>query len=74
VQAVSAVRLTAMTRQSRTDITGVAERIREARRKAQSRSLLVAVTGIDGSGKGFVASRIVTELRTGRAPRRTDQY
>jgi uridine kinase len=55
-----------MTRQSRTDITVVARRIREARRNAPAaRSLLVAVTGIDGSGKGFVASRIVTELRTG---------
>lgn len=54
-----------MPRQSRTDIRAVVERIREARRNAPAaRSLLVAVTGIDGSGKGFVASRIVAELRT----------
>lgn len=55
-----------MPRQSRTDITGVVERIREARRNTPTaRALLVAVTGIDGSGKGFVASRIGTELQTG---------
>ena len=49
-----------------TDITAVCKRIREARRNAPAeRSLLVAVTGIDGSGKGFVASRIVAELRAG---------
>jgi len=55
-----------MPRQSTTDITAVVERIREARRNAPApRSLLVAVTGIDGSGKGFVASRIVRELRCG---------
>jgi len=65
VRTVADIRLAAMPRQSRTDITGVADRIREARRNAPAaRALLVAVTGIDGSGKGFVASRIVTELRT----------
>ena len=66
VQTVADIRLTPMPRQSRTDIKGVAERIREARRNVPpARTLLVAETGIDGSGKGFVASRIVTELRTG---------
>ena len=66
MQTVADITLTTMPRQSRTDITAVCERIREARRNAPAvRSLLVAVTGIDGSGKGFVASRIVTELRTG---------
>lgn len=56
----------AMPRQSGTDITAVSERIREARRSTPAaRGLLVAVTGIDASGKGFVASRIVAELRAG---------
>jgi uridine kinase len=56
----------AMPRQSRTDITAVVERIREVRLNASAaRSLLVAVTGIDGSGKRFAASRIVAELRSG---------
>src|SRR4029453_9775413 len=55
-----------MPRQSTTDITVVSKRIQEARRNAPpARTLLVAVTGIDGAGKGFVASRIVPELRTG---------
>ena len=38
---------------------------RRGRNAPAAPSLLVAVTGIDGSGKGFVASRIVAELRTG---------
>ena len=54
-----------MPRQSRAESRAVVERIREARRNAPAaRSLLVAVTGIDGLGKGFAASRIVAELRT----------
>jgi uridine kinase len=50
---------------TQTGITGVADRIREARRNApRARALLVAVTGIDGSGKRFIASRIATTLTT----------
>ncbi len=41
----------------------VVARITEARRRTPAgRSVLVAVTGIDGSGKGYVASRIVRGL------------
>lgn len=46
------------------EIVAATDRIREARRTVPAaRSLLVAVSGIDGSGKGFVASMIAADLR-----------
>jgi uridine kinase len=45
-------------------IASVAGRIVEARRVAPpEKSLLVAITGIDGSGKGFVTARLLEMLR-----------
>jgi uridine kinase len=47
------------------NIRGVVERIAEARtRVPPQRSVLVAVSGIDGSGKGFVTARIAEALRS----------
>jgi uridine kinase len=51
------------------DIRAVVERIAEVRaRVAPARSVLVAVSGIDASGKGFVTARLAEALR-GRALR-----
>jgi uridine kinase len=45
------------------DIAGLADRIRAARATAPSaRSILAAITGIDGCGKGYLASRVVASL------------
>lgn len=45
------------------DLPSLSSRILEVRRHtAASRSVLVALTGIDGSGKGFVASRLASSL------------
>src|SRR5690242_1976707 len=42
----------------------VIERIRTARERLPAeRAVLVAVSGIDGSGKGFVTARLADELR-----------
>jgi uridine kinase len=42
----------------------VVDRIAEARRAAPAdRSVLVAVTGIDGSGKGYVTAQIAAALQ-----------
>jgi uridine kinase len=55
-----------MPSKSAVEIGAVADRIRQARRSVpDARSLLVAVSGIDGSGKGFVTSRMVADLRAG---------
>jgi len=46
------------------ELRNIVEGIRSASRlMAQSRSLLVAVSGIDGAGKGYFASRLVEALR-----------
>jgi len=46
------------------DLTDVTRRICAGRRRIPgARSMLVALTGIDGSGKGHVAARLLAELR-----------
>jgi uridine kinase len=45
------------------DVAALVDRIRAARAAVPSaQSVLVGVTGIDGSGKGYLSSRIVTSL------------
>lgn len=53
----------AISSRSAPDLRAAIGRILHDRRiTPRSRSLLVALTGIDGSGKGFVASRLLAEL------------
>lgn len=50
---------------SRPDLDPVLDRILDARRSTPAtRSVLVALTGIDGCGKGFLAERLVAALQT----------
>lgn len=47
-----------------TNLTNLVERIRQKRATTAAReAVLVAVSGIDGSGKGYVAKKLAAELR-----------
>lgn len=47
-----------------TDLDSVVEQIVEARqRESAERAVLVAITGIDGSGKGYLAARMLAALQ-----------
>src|SRR5947209_5146315 len=51
-------------RKPRSDVQSVAQAIVDKRREIpNSESLLVAISGIDGSGKGYVTSQLVRQLQ-----------